>query len=192
MLLPILRSQVQGELLAVLYLQPEQDFSVSELARYVGASFPAVHAEVSRLVESGFAVDSRRGQLRLIRAASAAPFARPLTDLLALTYGPLPVLTDALKGLAGVEGAYIYGSWAARYSGEPGPVPNDIDVLVVGAPDRQELNERVRRAEEVLHREVNVRRASRESWDASEPSAFISTVRSRPKLALHLGEATAA
>jgi biotin operon repressor len=69
----------------MLYLHPEQDFSVSELARALGASFPAVHHEVSRLVGSGFAVDSRRGQARLVRAATDVLFARPLTDLLAVT-----------------------------------------------------------------------------------------------------------
>ena len=26
---------------------------------------------------------------------------------------------------------FIFGSWAARYRGEPGPPPNDIDVAVV-------------------------------------------------------------
>jgi hypothetical protein len=45
----------------------------------------------------------------------AGPVSRPLTDLLAVTYGPLPVLTDLLSEVAGVDQAYIYGSWAARY-----------------------------------------------------------------------------
>jgi hypothetical protein len=34
---------------------------------------------------------------------------RPLTDLLAVTYGPLPVLADLLADVAGVSAAFIYG-----------------------------------------------------------------------------------
>ena len=29
----------------------------------------------------------------------------------------------------------IYGSFAARLTGAPGPPPQDVDVMVVGAPD---------------------------------------------------------
>ena len=37
-------------------------------------------------------------------------------------------------GLAGIERAVIYGSWARRYQGEAGPLPQDVDLLVIGAP----------------------------------------------------------
>jgi predicted nucleotidyltransferase len=72
---------------------------------------------------------------------------RPLTDLLTVTYGPLPVLTEELRTVPGIAKAYLYGSWAARYSGEPGPPPNDVDVLVVGDADADALP---RIAEKVL------------------------------------------
>ncbi|WNI17503.1 hypothetical protein [Actinacidiphila sp. ITFR-21] len=35
--------------------------------------------------------------------------AGPLADLLAVTYGPLPVLSEALAGFAGISEAYICG-----------------------------------------------------------------------------------
>lgn len=74
---------------------------------------------------------------------------RPLTDLLAVTYGPLPVLTDLLSAATGVEEAYIYGSWAARYLGEPGSVPQDVDVLAVGTAS-DDLYDAARRADSAL------------------------------------------
>jgi hypothetical protein len=66
------------------------------------------------------------------------------TDLEAVTYRPLPVLTDAVRSVPGVQRAYIYGSWAARYSGEIGPVPVDVDVLVIGTADLDDLEEAAR------------------------------------------------
>ena len=42
--------------------------------------------------------------------------------------------------MAGVEAAYLFGSWAARYQGVEGQRPvGDIDLLVLGEPDRDEL-----------------------------------------------------
>lgn len=184
-LLPILRSRVQGEILASTYLEPGKRFSLTELAARVGASVQAVSREVSRLVDAGLLEDTRAGTSRLVAAATENVLTHSLTELLALTYGPLPVVTDALRGLDGVEHAFIYGSWAARYRGEVGPPPGDVDVLVVGSVDPDVLEDRARSAEAVLHREVNVRRLRPETWDrVSDP--FVQELKSRPLIELQV------
>jgi DNA-binding transcriptional ArsR family regulator len=180
-LLPILRSQVAGDLLALLYLHPEDEYSLTEAASAIGASLNAVHYEADKLSEGGLITTRKRGNLRLIRAVTDSPVARPLTDLLAVTYGPLPVLTDLVTGVGGITEAYIYGSWAARYHGEPGPTPVDVDVLVVGSADPDDLDEIADKARATLRRPVNIRRIRPETWNASDPSdPFIRSVKSRP------------
>src|ERR1700733_502662 len=89
-LLPLLRSQAQGDLLAVLYLHPDQEYSLTEAAKLIGASVKTVHTEASRRVAARFAADRRRGKIRLLRAVTDAAISRRLTDLLAVTYGPQP------------------------------------------------------------------------------------------------------
>jgi biotin operon repressor len=91
-LLPLLRSQVQGDLLALLYLHPNSEYSLTEAADEIGASVKTVHTEASRLVKAGYAADRRRGNIRLLRAVTDSVVSRPLTDLLAATYGPRPVV----------------------------------------------------------------------------------------------------
>jgi len=180
-LLPLLRSRAQGDLLALLYLHPEREYSLTEAAELIGVSVKTVHVEASRLVAAGFLADSRRGNVRLLRAPAPTPVSRALTDLLAVTYGPLPVLTDLLVGAPGVNAAFIYGSWAARYQGEPGPVPQDIDVLVVGIADRDDLDEIARAAQDKLGRPVSIRRISPERWAEPDPNdPFLTSVRQRP------------
>lgn len=190
MLLPLLRSQVQGDLLALLFLHPEQEFSLTEVARLSDVTLSSVHHEVTRLQQAGLVRDRRVGNTRLVRADTSSLLSGPLTDLLAVTYGPRPVLSDALRGVPGVQRAYIYGSWAARYSGVPGPVPNDIDLLVVGTADLDDLEDAVRPASERLRREVNVRRVAPTTWARAEggqdASAFLATVAAAPLVALDL------
>jgi predicted nucleotidyltransferase len=183
-LLPILRSRAQGDLLALLYLHPDQDYSISEAAQAIGASVKTLHPEVARLISAGFIADSRRGSLHLIRAADNA-VTGPLTDLLAVTLGPLPVLNDALADIPGIREAYIFGSWAARYSGEAGPVPNDVDVLVIGTASRDELWDAAGAAEKRLHREVNIRPVDPGYWDDPNPAdPFFKHVNERPLVRL--------
>jgi hypothetical protein len=188
-LLPLLRSQVQGNLLALTYLAPEREFTVTEAARGVRASVKAVHHEVNRLVQAGLLADRRQGNNRLIRAVTDSVLSGPLTDLLAVSYGPLPVLTAALRGAPGVQRAYIYGSWAARYCGEPGPIPADVDVLAIGTADLNDLYDVARTAELRLRREVNIQLVRPDTWERPHPEEddlFLTTLRSRPLVELDL------
>jgi DNA-binding transcriptional ArsR family regulator len=186
-LLPILRSQMQGGLLAQLYLHPSREYSLTEVAKYVGASITAVHHEVERLAAAGLVVERRHGNMRLIRAAENR-LSRPLTELLALTYGPIAVLPDELATVAGIRQAYIFGSWARRYSGEPGPPPGDVDVLVVGSTDLDDLDEAARRVEGILQFPVHMIRILPERWDnQAGDDAFVADVRSKPRVLIALG-----
>lgn len=180
-LLPILRSQVAGELLALLYLHPDTEYSLTEVANALHSSVQSVQHEASRLTEAGLIQDRRRGNLRLIRSGPESLLTRPLTELLAATYGPLPVLQELLNTTPGIESAYIYGSWAARYCGEPGPIPADIDVLIVGKPTLDDLDEVAEQAQGKLHRPVNIRRVGSDTWNSPKPAdPFLESVRSRP------------
>ncbi|MFB9447431.1 winged helix-turn-helix transcriptional regulator [Dactylosporangium vinaceum] len=183
-LLPLLRSPLLGELLAWLYLHPGDSSSVAELSRRFGTSQSTVSREADHLVRAGLLREERRGNLRLLQADLTNPLARPLTDLLALTYGPAAVLADVLPAIAGVEAAYIYGSWAARYAGEAGPPPVDVDVLVVGDADEDDLADAARAAERRLGREVNIHRVSAAAWHAPGDDPFLTSVRSRPSYAI--------
>jgi hypothetical protein len=97
------------------------------------------------------------------------------------------VLTDALAVVPGVERAFIYGSWAARYQGEPGPVPKDVDVLVIGTADADDLDAVAQQAQRRLSRPVNIRRVGPARWqrpDTRDP--FLRSVRERPLVELQL------
>ena len=70
-LLPLLRSRTQGDLLALLFLHPDQEYTLTRAAALVGVPPSTMHHEVNRLVENGLAVDRRVGQAR--RAISCLP-----------------------------------------------------------------------------------------------------------------------
>ena len=185
-LAPFLRSNTQGEILALLLLDPDVDRGLADVARAVAAPAAVVHKEVSRLVDAGVLIDSRQGRSRLVRANPEYRLLRPLTELIAGTYGPVPVVTDVLRSVPGIEAAYIYGSLAARYHGEAGGQARDLDVLVIGIPARADLNEAASAAEERLRMPVNITKVSPEAWNSSD-DAFLSTLRSRPLVRLDLG-----
>lgn len=183
-LLPFLRSQTQGELLARLFLNPDREFTLSALARAIGSSVPGVHHEVERLFNAGFINERREGRNRLVSARTDSVIAEPLTDLLALTYGPIPVIGDALSGAKGISKAFIFGSWAKRYSGETGGVPNDIDLGVIGNATTDEVEDLLEEAKRILGRDIDIKRFTMSNWN--EGSSIIDEIKSSPHYFLDL------
>ncbi|MDQ1295966.1 MAG: hypothetical protein QG608_3853 [Actinomycetota bacterium] len=182
-LLPILRSRLQGEVL-VRVLLGRVPITVADLARDLGAPLPTVAREVNRLGDGGIFVLERQGRANLVTANEGNPAVGPLRQLLMVTFGPRQVVSEEFVGVSGLEELYLFGSWAARLLGESGPVPGDIDVLVVGPADRDEVYDAADRAARRLRREVNSTVVSRRRWaDPGDP--FITEVRRRPWVKVH-------
>lgn len=186
-LLPLLRSPLLGELLAWLFLHPDETSSVTDLATRFHVSQSTISREADRFAQAGLIHETRRGNLRLLQANVDSPLAGPLTQLLVLTYGPASVLSDVLAAVGGIDEAYIYGSWAARYVGEVGTPPRDIDVIVVGAADDDDIFDAARTAEQRLGREVNIHRVSTRSWHSRGDDPFLASVRERPLVPIEIG-----
>ncbi len=182
-LLPILRSEAQGRLLADILLHPDEERSITGLVALSGSSLATVVREVNRFEQAGVAQSRHIGRNRMVRARADSPLTRPLQELLAATFGPPAVLAEELSGVDRIEAAYLYGSWTARYLGDPGPAPHDIDVLVIGTPSREVLDGAADRAEHRLGLPVQITVRTAKSW-AGEDDPFLAEVRRRPLLAL--------
>ena len=139
LLLPLFRSRGQARLLARVFLHPDDRLPLNQLARELGLDPATVQREADRLEEAGILTSERVGTARLIRPNEESPFYQELSGLVQKAFGPVPVLRERLEQLGDVEAAFIYGSWASRYAGERGEPPADIDLLIVGKPDRREL-----------------------------------------------------
>jgi DNA-binding transcriptional ArsR family regulator len=175
-LLPLFRSEHQLHLLGELFVYASEARSVSELAGATAIPQATVSREVARLEEAGLLRSRRRGRLRLVEANEQLPYYHELRGLLIKTIGPAAVLAHEVSGVAGIEKAFIFGSWAARYHGEPGPAPHDIDLIVVGEPDLDALYAACRRGESQLRLDVNPVVRSSVEW-RRRGSGFLADVR---------------
>ncbi len=185
-LLPIFRSQQQAELLALLLGDPDLEVSLTELSRLTGIAHPSVFREVTRAESAGLLKSRRVGRTRLVRADVDSPYYDGLAEVLTRAFGVPRVIADAIRDIAGIEDAYLFGSWAARHAGTRGARPvGDIDVLVLGTPDRDALYAALHGAERRLGREIQV--TIRDAgWLEEGHDSFHDTVVARPMLRLDL------
>jgi predicted nucleotidyltransferase len=179
---PVFRSRLTAAVLARAYVG-DGEYSVADLARAAGTDSGTMAREVKRLETAGVVRARMVGRTKLVQADREAPFYQPLRDLVVIVLGPAQVLGEELAGLGGVNAAAIFGSWAARALGEAGPSPVDIDLLVIGRPDRDDLHDAVGRARSRLGRDINTVVVSASRWRVdSDP--FLTELRSRPLVPL--------
>lgn len=178
-LFPLFRSRTQAELLAHVLLSPEQERTTGEVAKAVDAPLSTVSRELDRLVRAGILNERRLGTTRLISANHDSVLVAPLIEIVLRTFGPLRIIEDEFHGIPGAEEIWIFGSWAARYAGHAGAPPADIDVLVVGRPDRGAMYDAAQRAESRLGIPVNTTVRSLRRW-RKDPDAFVQQLRDAP------------
>lgn len=178
---PIFRSDGQARLLSAVLLTGDE-LSLTDLAMRADLAYPTAHREVARLLDAGILAERRVGRTRLIRANAQSPLVDPLREILTIVTGPVVLLEEELAHIDGVETAFLYGSFAARLLGAPGPDPHDIDLMVLGEPDVDAVYEACTRVESAVHRPVNPTILTPEEFATA--SGFSDSVRSGSAVAV--------
>jgi hypothetical protein len=182
-LLPVFRSRLVGDLLALVLAHPDRSWTLEDLADRVHTPYQTVTAEVRRLEQADLVTTRSVGRSKLVTANANHPYIRPLTELVLMSFGPPLIVAEEFANVEGVEGLWIYGSWAARHAGVAGRPPADVDVLVVGNVDRDAVYDAAQRAEHRLGREINTTIRTTRVWKRAD-DPFAATVKDSPMLAL--------
>lgn len=167
-------------MLADILDDPAREQSLAELTRRLGIPTASIHREIERAERAGIVRSRRVGKTRLVSADTASPYFAPLRQILVAAFGVPALLRRALEGIGGVDEAYIYGSWAARWHGEVGTRPvGDIDLLVLGHPNRDRLYAAAHEVGLVVGREIQAQLRA-PGWLEHGSGSFHDTVASRP------------
>jgi predicted nucleotidyltransferase len=186
-ILPIFRSQLQGELLSSILLSESLEFTLTELAETWSAAVSTVQREIDRLELAGLVKSRRVGRSRVVSAATLSASYQPLRELVLRSFGPAHAVRQAFATVRGIEELFIFGSWAARMAGEVGTPPGDIDVLVIGNPDRDSVYSAALAAEKLLRQPVNTTIRTPIVWNL-QTDGFVKQVRASPLVSIPHGD----
>jgi hypothetical protein len=175
--MPIFRTEAQARILGWLLLDTTREQPIATLTDIAGVTQPSVLREVNQLVAAGLLVERRAGNTRLVRANDESPYFEPLVSILTRSFGPVDIVPSELRAIDGINEAHIVGSWARRFHGQAGPPPADLDVVVVGHPDRRAVRRAASSLERRLQLPVQITVVGDHEWSAAE-SAFLRQVQS--------------
>lgn len=145
-------SEVRREILRTFFARPGIVRHVRELARELGWSATTVGQELDRLERTGILTSERIGRARRYRIDDKSPIAPEVRSLVQKTIGVEARIRDAIADLAGIEEAFLYGSYARGDE----RATSDLDLFVIGPVDQERLSERLADVERELGRDVNV------------------------------------
>jgi predicted nucleotidyltransferase len=175
-------SSVQQHVLALLFVDPQQDFSTSDVIRFAGSGTGAVHRELSRLASSGLVTVNKVGNQKRYRANRNSPVFEELRGIILKTVGLVGPLRDALKRHSDrIQSAFVYGS-IAKGGDTSG---SDIDLLVLGdGLTYSELFAALQDTEKKLGRKISPNLMTAADWKRKlrNKNSFITKVAEQPKL----------
>ncbi len=179
-LIPLFRSDQQLRILGVLFAHVGDEVSIGDLAERAGVAQATVSREVARLEQHGLVASRSLGRSKFVRPNWDLPWAPELRSILMQTVGVLGRLGEVFDRERGIESAFIFGSWAARYHGQEGPFPRDIDVLVVGDATLREVRRLCKEVQADLRIEVNPVVVDHNRWEVADPEPFIAQIKEQP------------
>ena len=181
-------------ILAALLGQPQKTWYVSEIARRMGVPSSSLQRELQDLTKAGILKTHRQGRMAYYQANTDSPVFSDLRGLILKTAGLVDVLAGVLKPLAArLQQVFVYGSIASGSEQSD----SDIDLMVVGKVAPAELALPLRRARQLLGRDINPTVYTPAEFDKKRTSKdhFLSQVLAKPRLLVlesrdDLGKAT--
>lgn len=145
-------SKVRVKLIKIFLSQPQEIFYVRQLVRLTSEEINAVRRELARLEGRGLVKKEPRANRLYYGFVKTYPFYQDLISLVAKTTGLGAEIIKHKNKLGSLKFAMLSGRYVrfmARKSEE------DIDLLLVGQVNLQELNLLVRQAESGREKEIN-------------------------------------
>jgi predicted nucleotidyltransferase/DNA-binding HxlR family transcriptional regulator len=143
----------RGAILGLLYGHPDQSFYYRQITRQVhGVSAGTLQRELDTLTQAGLIARSSVGNQVFYQANRNSPIFGELRAILSKTVGVFHLLRSALEPLEDrIVAAFVYGSVAKQQE----TAESDVDVMVVGRVDLDDVLEHLATVETQLARPIN-------------------------------------
>ncbi len=151
MITHIISSELTRKVLTQYFTHPEEKYYIRELAAMLNVDPGNLSKELRRFEKEGLFETEQKGRVKFYLLNPKHPLYNELKQIIFKTEGVEGSLRDIVDQFSDIEIAFIYGSYAK--GGEK--KTSDIDLVVVGSPDRKRLTSKIRKLEDKLQREIN-------------------------------------
>jgi predicted nucleotidyltransferase len=140
------------KILELFFLNPDQEYYFSEVARLTGTRQGVVQRELKTLTEVGILNFERRGRQKFYSVNRDNPIFPDLRNVVFKTFGVIGRMKNALEPLKKkITVAFVYGSFARSEE----VASSDLDLFVVGRLSLGEIVSLLSPVEKEIGRDIN-------------------------------------
>ena len=186
MLSTLITSKTRVKVLTLFLTHPGERFYYKNLIDRLGVPSTVLRSELKRFEAAGLLKSTREANIRFYWLNKDFMLYPELKSIVFKTIGLADPIKEALEKIGNVKAAFIYGSVAKNLE----DVRSDIDLMVIGDADTDELHKAVNKAEKMLTREINYTVFDSKDWKEriKKKSSFAMDVLKSPKIFLIGGE----
>lgn len=180
--LQLTRSRLRQKILSYYFTNPTNQLYVRQLASILTEDPGNLSKELSRLEKEGIFIAETKGNQKHCYLNRRYPLYNELKSILFKTVGVEGRLKEIIGKIKGIRLSFIYGSYAANKEN----ASSDVDLLMVGKIDEDELLKKIESAEQALGREINYNVYPEAEFKEKRrrKDNFITNILKRPKIIL--------
>ena len=140
------------KILALFFLNPDQEYYFSEVVRLTGTRQGVIQRELKSLADAEILNTEKRGRQKFYSVNRRHPIFSDLRNVIFKTFGVIGKVREALEPLGErIDVAFVYGSFARGQEASG----SDLDLFLVGNIQLDELVGALSVVEDAIGREVN-------------------------------------
>lgn len=141
----------RAELLKLFFTNPDRAFYMQEIGRILEKKPGIFQRTLNNLVSEGILESEYKANARYFKVNRSYPLFKELKNIVFKTVGIKGSIGDVLKEAGDIKMAFIYGSYAKAKEN----YLSDIDIIIIGTPNEDELVKKLDKLEEKLQRDIN-------------------------------------
>ncbi|KKQ72184.1 MAG: polymerase beta domain-containing protein [Candidatus Peregrinibacteria bacterium GW2011_GWC2_39_14] len=149
--MPLKFTKNQTLILGTLFNNPEKAYYFREIGRMLDKPPGFFQKDIGNLVEDGILESYFQANSRFFKLNKKYPLYKELKSIVFKTIGIEGTLRSELKKLKNIKEAFIYGSFARGQEHKN----SDIDLMIIGSPNQDQLMDLINKLEIKFGREVN-------------------------------------
>ncbi len=179
--MPLKFSKNQTLILEIYFNSPEKSYYLRELGRILGKEPGIFQKDINDLANRGILISEYQANSRFFRLNKNYPLYSELKSIFFKTLGAKGKLQGALKKIKNIKIAFIFGSFAQGKE----DFYSDIDLMIIGNPDEDQLISSTSKIEDRLTREINYHIFSPSDWkEKLKKDSFLENILNQPKIFL--------
>jgi len=171
------KSKIRKKIILSFVYNRGKEFYLSEIAGRARTSAGTAQRELNKLLALDFITFRKRGNLNIYRLNERYALLTEIESIVRKTLGIEVELMRELGKLKGIQFAFLFGSYAkGGFKSD-----SDIDLFIIGTPEKDDVFKAVRKVEDLAGREINYHLANEAEFaEKSRKNPFYREILNKP------------